>query len=184
MRTAAFVPEKRGPRQNDVHEIRLFQARPQLHATLTQYTAWIAPQSLAVQLKCDTINAQRSERRGDDASSMLLPSIVASDEDITRLHRARRSSCRTMQLQECRPCTRLESCRHGRVLSSCAHHHAGSCEPVVVPCTTRVLHDSNEHEDGSIVSECRSCGSCIEASRRRCRGCMSVGEADCRRIAR
>ena len=68
---------------------------------------------------------------------------------------------------------------HGRVPSSRARHHAASCEPVVVPCTTRVLHDSIEHEGGSSGSKCRSCGSCIEASRRRCRGCMSVREADC-----
>ena len=76
-------------------------------------------------------------------------------------------------------CTRLEPCRHGRVPPSCARHHATSCKPVVVPCTTRVLNDSIEHEGGSSGSKCRSCGSCIEASRRRCRGCMSVGEADC-----
>ena len=88
MTTAAFVPKKRGPRQNDVHEIRLFLARPQLHATLTQYTAWIAPQSLAVM--CDTINAQGSEWRGDDAwpayccrlslrATRILPDYIEHD---------------------------------------------------------------------------------------------------------
>ena len=66
MRAAEFVPGKRGPRQNHVHEIRPFQARPQLHATLTQCTAWIA-QSLAVQLKRDATNGQRSQRCGADA---------------------------------------------------------------------------------------------------------------------
>ena len=112
-------------------------------------------------------------------ASILLPTIVVSDEDAARLHRARRSSYSTCNCKRPGHCTRLEPCRHGRAPPSCARHHATSCKPVVVPCTTRVLNDSIEHEGGSSGSKCRSCGSCIEASRRRCRGCMSVGEADC-----
>ena len=46
MRAAEFVPGKRGPRQNHVHEIRPFQARPQLYATLTQCTTWTAQSRL------------------------------------------------------------------------------------------------------------------------------------------
>ena len=112
-------------------------------------------------------------------ASILLPTIVVSDEDAARLHRAQRSSYGTCNCKRPGHCTRLEPCRHGRAPPSCARHHATSCKPVVVPCTTRVLNDSIEHEGGSSGSKCRSCGSCIEASRRRCRGCMSVGEADC-----
>ena len=54
----------------------------------------------------------------------------------------------------------------------CMCHHAASHELVVMACTTRIVHKSMEHEDGGNGSECRSCGSCIDASRRRRRGCM------------
>jgi len=43
------------------------------------------------------------------------------------------------------------------------------CELAVAACTTRMLHDSVDHEDSSNGVECRSCGGFIDASRRRCR---------------
>ena len=47
----------------------------------------------------------------------------------------------------------------------------------MMPCATRMLHDSVDHEDGSNGAKWHSCGGFIDASRRRCRA-MAVDGCD------